>query len=134
MRGVAAFVLGGMLTGTAWGPQPRGMQQRAVEYLVADSTLRPGYLQLSVRDARSGAGVRYALVCLGTVPPDWIVTDPEGGVRVGKLPESPITVRVMAPGFAEESVTLHPGERARQSALVRLKAGAESTAQLSCTR
>lgn len=111
---------------------PTGMPH-AIEFVLPDSSLRKGYIQLDVRDAETGQGIRYALVCLGLPRPTWVVTDPFGGVRAGKLPSRDIAVRVLAPGFAVESVLMHPGRQDRRSAVVHLTRNDVSSGAISCS-
>ena len=66
-------------------------------------------IDLEVTDAKTGAAVPHVLVCLDAKPgkrDDWVVTGPEGAVRIRNLEPDYRQLRLQAPGYRPRNIAL----------------------------
>ncbi|MHB1311708.1 MAG: carboxypeptidase-like regulatory domain-containing protein [Gemmatimonadaceae bacterium] len=88
-------------------------------------------IALTVRNAKSGADVSHALICLEGKD-HWAITNEFGDGRVGNLPRGARRVRVEALGFAPESLVVDATRDDRRAAVIRLKPRKDARPTLSC--
>jgi len=111
--------------------QSRPSSYQRHEYVAADSSLDSLSIQLRVVDFETGEPVP-ALICLGRSGRHQVVTNSEGAVRVSNLPQTNVSVRVLATGYDPDSLIFFPGKRGRSQARVRLVPNAAAPAEPTC--